>query len=284
MVGVMVTSSIRTYASMLRLPGLFLSIPLTLWQATVDPCLCRRLPYTHRQVWLSLLWGQCSFLLGPGAHMVLSFPSKSLFPQCCGSFIIKSHWHSKSDPLGIPSPFCQVPRFGSLLWALELSQQRENFFGIAVLQFVDRPSSSSVVGLMATSSKRTCATCQASQHCYCQCSCPRGRPLLTHASAEGPQTLRGRSGSVSCGDHCSFPWVLVHTRFCLCPPRVSGRYEVLNVIAPLLPSCCFAFVLGCGAAFLGGSNILFLMVVQQLAVILVFSQEKMSTRPSTPPN
>ena len=109
MVGVVATFSTRTYASTLRLPGLLLSIPLTLWQATVDLCLCRRLPYTHRQVWLSLLWGHCSFLLGPGAHMVLPFPSKSLFPQCCGSFIIKSHWHSKSHPLGIPSPFARSP-------------------------------------------------------------------------------------------------------------------------------------------------------------------------------
>ena len=35
-----------------------------------------------------------------------------------------------------------------------------------------------------------------------------------------PQTLTGRSVSVSCGVTDPFPWVLVHTRFCLCPPRV----------------------------------------------------------------
>ena len=39
----------------------------------------------HRQVWVSLLWGHCSFLLGPGAHKVLFVPSKSLFPQSCVS-------------------------------------------------------------------------------------------------------------------------------------------------------------------------------------------------------
>ena len=33
-------------------------------------------------------------------------------------------------------------------------------------------------------------------------------------------TLMGRSGSVSCGITAPFFWVLVHTRFCLCPPRV----------------------------------------------------------------
>ena len=43
-------------------------------------------PDTHRQVWFSLLWGHCSFLLGPGMHKVLFVPSKSLFPQFCVSF------------------------------------------------------------------------------------------------------------------------------------------------------------------------------------------------------
>ena len=40
---------------------------------------------TPGQVWVSLLWGYCSFLLGPGAHEVLFVPSKSLFPQSCVS-------------------------------------------------------------------------------------------------------------------------------------------------------------------------------------------------------
>ena len=40
---------------------------------------------THRQVWVSFLWGLCSFPLGPGVHKVLFVPSKSLFPQSCGS-------------------------------------------------------------------------------------------------------------------------------------------------------------------------------------------------------
>ena len=32
-----------------------------------------------------LLWGHCSFLLGPGVHKVLFVPRKSLFPQSCVS-------------------------------------------------------------------------------------------------------------------------------------------------------------------------------------------------------
>ena len=47
--------------------------------------LCWGLLHTHRQVWVSLLWSQCSFLLGPDAQKLLFVPSKSLFPQSCVS-------------------------------------------------------------------------------------------------------------------------------------------------------------------------------------------------------
>ena len=65
--------------------------------------------------------------------------------------------------------------------------------------------------------------------------------------------------------------------------RVWGL--ILNAILPLLQSCYgFSFVLGHGISiFWSGSNILLLMLVQQHVVILEFSQEKMSTRLSTPP-
>ena len=57
-----------------------------------------------------------------------------------------------------------------------------------------------------------------------------------------------------------------------------------KIIEPLLPSwCSLFFVLGLGLSFLVGSNILLLMVVQQLVEILVFSK-KMSTGPSTLPS
>ena len=61
------------------------SVPPTLQQATADPHLCQRLLDTHRQVWVSLLWGHCSFLLGPGLKKVLFVPSKSPFHQSCVS-------------------------------------------------------------------------------------------------------------------------------------------------------------------------------------------------------
>ena len=65
--------------------ALLYSVPPTLQQATTDPGLHQRLLDIHRQVWVSLLWGHCSFLLGPGVHKALFVPSKSLFPQPCVS-------------------------------------------------------------------------------------------------------------------------------------------------------------------------------------------------------
>ena len=63
--------------------ALLYSVPLTLQQATTDPCLCQRLLDTHRQVWISLFWGHWSLLLSPGGHKVLFVPSKSLSFQSC---------------------------------------------------------------------------------------------------------------------------------------------------------------------------------------------------------
>ena len=60
------------------------TLPPTLQQATTEPRLRWRVLNTHRQVWVSLLWGHCSFLLGPGAQGSV-VPFKSLFPQSCVS-------------------------------------------------------------------------------------------------------------------------------------------------------------------------------------------------------
>ena len=64
-----------------------------------------------------------SLLLSPGsgAHEVLFVPSKSLFSQSCGRFVIKSHCPPRSNSLGFLSPFARFPRLVNLLWVLELS-------------------------------------------------------------------------------------------------------------------------------------------------------------------
>ena len=68
-----------------------------------------------------------------------------------------------------------------------------------------------VMKIMATSFKRS------PTHCCTQCSRPCSRPPLTQASAGDSWTILGKSGSVSCGVTAPFSWILVHTRFCLCP-------------------------------------------------------------------
>ena len=109
----------------------------------------------HRQVWVSPLWGHCSFLLGPGAHKALFMPSKSLFPQSCVS------------------------------------------------------SGGSMLGLMATSSKRAYAIPRSAT--------PRApAPVAGHCRR---QTLKGRSGSASVGTPGC-------TRFCLSPPSISDGHAV----------------------------------------------------------
>ena len=53
-----------------------------------------------------------------------------------------------------------------------------------------------------------------------QCPRPCTKPRPTHVSARDSWTLMSKSGSVSCGVTAPFSWVLVRTRFCLCPPRI----------------------------------------------------------------
>ena len=55
---------------------------------------------------------------------------------------------------------------------------------------------------------------------YTQCPQTYSRPPPTYASVGDSWTLTGKSGSVSYGVTPPFSWVLVHTEFCLCPPRV----------------------------------------------------------------
>ena len=47
------------------------SVSPALQQATTYPCLRWILLDTYGQIWVSLWWGHCSFLLGPGVHKVL---------------------------------------------------------------------------------------------------------------------------------------------------------------------------------------------------------------------
>ena len=60
--------------------------------------------------------------------------------------------------------------------------------------------------------------------CCCQCCHPCGEPLLTYTSTGSLPTLPGSFSSVSSRVIAPFLWVLVCTRFCLCPPRVESLH------------------------------------------------------------
>ena len=137
----------------------------------------------------------------------------------------------------------------------------------------------SAVGLMATSSKRTYATCHVSQVCCSQSPWPCGRPLLTHAFAGDTQTLKGRSGSISCGVPGS--WYTQGFAWVLWASLVAMGFDSKHDFAP--PTILLG-LLFCpwtwGIFFWWESNVFLYMVVQWLVAILKFLQ-KMSVYPST---
>ena len=57
-------------------------------QATTDPCLRCGFLDTPWQVWVSLLWGHYSFLLGPGVHKFCLCPPRVYFPVLCKFWLL----------------------------------------------------------------------------------------------------------------------------------------------------------------------------------------------------
>jgi len=107
MVAMVTTSFRRLYVSMLPHGVIF---------SASDPragrCQPELLPESHGHSQASLVQSLLrSLLLSPdhGLHNVLSVPSKSLFPQSCGSSVLIVHWPSKSNSLGLLSPFARSP-------------------------------------------------------------------------------------------------------------------------------------------------------------------------------
>ena len=156
------------------------SVLPTLQQATTNPYPCWRPPDTHRQVWASLLWGPCSYLLGPGAKGSVCALQESISQSCVNS-------------------------------------------------------GSSMVGLMATSSKRDYAKPKS--------AAPRApAPAAAHCWPVPPQEMLKHSSFSVCGVPGSW-----------CAQGLFEPFErlwhewglILKVNLPLLQSCWgFSFVLG----------------------------------------
>ena len=142
----MVTSFKRAYASILCLPGLLYSVPLTPQQATVNPRLQPTVQETPGHSWASLaqsLMGHCCFLLGPGGHKVLFVPSKiHQIPLA----------HQSQIPWGfsVPMPDPQAgksvvgPRtFATVLWLVPWFSVSDWLTSLGVIRFATSPVSAS---------------------------------------------------------------------------------------------------------------------------------------------
>ena len=109
-------------------------LPRTAAVSVPDPVAghCRLTPLPEapghsQEVWLRLLWGHCSFLLGPGVHRFCCACQESVSPVLW-KFCNQIPLDFKVKFLGSSQSLCWIPRLGNLLLGLELSQQCENFF------------------------------------------------------------------------------------------------------------------------------------------------------------
>ena len=89
-------------------------VPPALQQASTDPRLRWRLLDTHRQAWVRLFWGHCLFLLGLGAHKILSVPSKGLFPSPVSSGSAVVGFTATSSKRAYSMPKSAAPRAPAL--------------------------------------------------------------------------------------------------------------------------------------------------------------------------
>ena len=120
---------------------------------------------------------------------VLFVPSKSLFPQSCGSSVIKSHWPPKriSWEFSVPLPDPQVGKY--IVGPRTFLTVQDFLWYYCSVWFVGHLLGGSIVAQIVISSKRAYATpCMTQVYCS-QSPCPHSWPLLTHASAGDTQTL-----------------------------------------------------------------------------------------------
>jgi len=82
-----------------------------------------------------------------------------------------------------------------------------------------------MIELMATS--KGAYTKGTSQDRCCQCPYPLSKLLPTNASTGDHPALAGGLVKFPVGVTAPFPWVLMCTRFCLCPLRVESLFALV---------------------------------------------------------
>ena len=87
----------------------------------------------------------------------------------------------------------------------------------------------------------------ASQNCCCQCLCPCSELQLPSPSPL-QETLQYYQVGLAQSLKGFYPWVLVHTRLCVCPPRTEFLFH------PVLWKPCIQTLLAFKARFSGDSS------------------------------
>ena len=225
MIGLMATSFKSTYANMLHLPRLLLLVLLIQWRLLSIHSSARDSQTLIGKIGTLFCGVTVPFPWVLVLTNVCLCPPKSVSPvlwKFCYQILLTLKVRFPGDSL---SP-CQIPRFRSLNWVLDPSQQCENFFGKIVVQFVGHNPGGCMIGLMATSSKWTYVWHMPHVHDYCcQCPHPLTRPLLTHTLTADPYRQVWFSllwGLLLPQGSC----ILISTIVCLCPSRISGRFGV----------------------------------------------------------
>ena len=178
--------------------------PRTAVATALTPC-CRptphqRLPHTQASLAQSLVG---SLLPSPGSWCAQDFVRACQESLCS----------SKADSPGILSPFTWV-----VWWGLEPSEQWE-------LLWYDCPPGCESPAWRPDSG----APGDSSGGLGPQAAPPRtaaaGAPVPAAGRCRRPSDTTAGLARLLWG-HCSSPSVLVHARFCLCPPSISGGHEV----------------------------------------------------------
>ena len=111
--------------------------PLEKEMAIHSSTIAWKIPWTEEPGRLQSMWSQRV------GHDWATSRSRSqdwnlCFPQSCGSLVIKYHWPSRSDTLGIPNPFVRSPGWEAWRGVQNLHNSGRTSFGI-FLQFMDHP-------------------------------------------------------------------------------------------------------------------------------------------------
>ena len=196
-----------------------------------------------------------SLLLSPESWCTESFvvPSKSLFPQSCGSSIIKFCWPSKSNSWGFSVPLWD-PRFGQSVTGPRTLATVEELLWYSCSPICESPARQLHSGAIGDLLQEDLGHVPHLPGLLHQIPCPHGRSLPTRATLG--DLKHSKAGLAQSLVEVTAPflesWWAQGFVGALQASLVGLRFD-FNAVVPLLPSCWgFSFALGCRVSFFGG--------------------------------